>query len=72
MNSTVLNIRIDPKIKKEASELAQTLGLSLSALVNGSLRTFIRTKKIEFSTSTELTKLRKDVITEAEKYQNRK
>ncbi len=49
MSTTVLNIKIDPKVKTKAMKIAGDLGLSLSGVLNAYLREFIRTKTIHFS-----------------------
>ncbi|MDP3900472.1 MAG: type II toxin-antitoxin system RelB/DinJ family antitoxin [bacterium] len=49
MNSTVINIKTDPKIKKEAQKIASDLGLSLSGAINGFLKQLIRTKTVVFT-----------------------
>ncbi len=49
MKTAMLNIKIDPKVKKDASKIAEDLGFSLSAVVNASLRGLIREKSISFS-----------------------
>lgn len=36
----VINLKTDPKLKKEAQELADTLGISLSQVLNAALRRF--------------------------------
>jgi addiction module RelB/DinJ family antitoxin len=50
MNNAIINLNIDPKIKKEAMKTADEMGLTLSAAINGLLRKFITEKKLEFST----------------------
>lgn len=50
MKTAVINIKIEPKIKERAKKVAADLGLSLSALINGYLRNFIKTKTIYFGT----------------------
>jgi DNA-damage-inducible protein J len=49
MNSTVINIKTDVKIKKEAQKITADLGLSLSSAINGFLRQLIRDKSIAFT-----------------------
>ena len=49
MNTTVINIKTDPKIKKEAQKVAADLGLSLSGVINGFLKQFVRTKTVIFT-----------------------
>jgi addiction module RelB/DinJ family antitoxin len=46
MNTAVINIKIDPKLKKEAQALAASLGFSLSSLIVAYLKHFVRTKTI--------------------------
>ena len=46
----MLTIRTDKKVKHDAQKIAKTLGLSLSAVVNGYLKEFTRIKKVEFAT----------------------
>jgi len=46
---TVINIKTDKKIKNSAQKLAKDLGLSLSDVINASLRSFIRTREVYFS-----------------------
>ena len=46
---TVINIKTDKEVKKNAQELAQKLGLSLSDVINAALRNFIRTRGVYFS-----------------------
>ncbi len=47
--TTVINVKTSPKVKKAAQHLASELGLSLSAVVNGYLRQFVRDKEVYFS-----------------------
>lgn len=49
MNYEVISIKIDPLTKKQAQKLSDKLGLSLSAVLKGFLKQFIRTKTITFS-----------------------
>ncbi|HLP15698.1 MAG TPA: type II toxin-antitoxin system RelB/DinJ family antitoxin [Bacteroidota bacterium] len=54
MKTALIHVKTDPEIKKEAQEVANLLGLSLSSILNAYLRQFIRTKTLHLS-------LRKDV-----------
>lgn len=47
--TTVLNIKIDEKLKKEAQMAAKALGLPMSTVVAASLRDFVRTRSITIS-----------------------
>ena len=49
INTTVINIKTNPKIKKEAQKIAADLGLSLSGVINGFLKQFVQSKTITFS-----------------------
>lgn len=46
---TVINIKTNKEIKENAQKLAKELGLSLSDVLNASLRNFIRTREVYFS-----------------------
>jgi len=47
--TTVLNVKIDEKLKKEAQKAAKALGLPMSTVVAASLRDFVRTRSITIS-----------------------
>ncbi len=49
MNTAVINIKIEPEVKKKAKRVAEELGFNLSAVLNGYIRQFVRTKRIDFS-----------------------
>lgn len=49
MSYEVISIKVDPLTKKEARYTAEKLGLSLSAVIKGFLKQFIRNKTITFS-----------------------
>ena len=53
MNTQVITIKVDPATKREAQQTADVLGLSLSAVLKGFLKQFIRTKTITFSATNE-------------------
>lgn len=46
---TVINIKTDKEVKKDAQKIAGNLGLSLSAVINAYLKQFVRNKEIYFS-----------------------
>ena len=54
MNTAVVNIKIEPKLKKEAQKIAQEMGLSLSDLVKGYLREVTVTRTASFMPAEEL------------------
>lgn len=49
MNSTVINIKTEEGIKKEAQKIASDLGLSLSGVINGFLKQLVRDRTIMFT-----------------------
>ena len=49
INTAVINIKTDAKVKKEAQKIAADLGLSLSGVINGYLKQFVRTKTVLFT-----------------------
>lgn len=55
MAKTMINIKTDQEVKTNARKLAEELGLSLSDIINASLRNFIRTREIRISTVPHMT-----------------
>ncbi|HCM52120.1 TPA: hypothetical protein DIS56_03260 [Candidatus Saccharibacteria bacterium] len=47
--TTVLNVKIDDKLKKDAQEAAKAIGLPISTVVAAGLREFVRTRSITIS-----------------------
>lgn len=62
---TIINFKIEKEVKENAQELAKKLGVSLSDVLNASLRNFIKTRKVPVSYT--MTKELEDIIEEAEK-----
>lgn len=54
MNTAVINIRTQVSVKEELQKVAQELGLTVSALINGLIKQVIRTKKVEFNARPEI------------------
>lgn len=52
---TVIYIKADREVKENAAKTAKELGLSLSDIINASLRNFIRTREIIFSHTPQMT-----------------
>ena len=46
---TMLSIKIDKKMKEKAQEVAHTLGVSLNAVVNQTIKSFIADRQITFA-----------------------
>jgi len=51
---TVLNVKVDDKLKKEAQEAAKAVGLPISTIVSAGLRDFVRTRSITISDEPQL------------------
>jgi len=45
---TVINIKTDKDVKKNAQKVAEDLGFSLSAIINAYLRQFVRNREVYF------------------------
>ncbi len=67
MNTAVINIKTQPEVKAQAQRVAKDLGLSLSALINGFLKQFVKTKKVTFSLNEEPSEYLKKAIRQAKK-----
>ena len=53
MYTSVVNVKIDQKTKKQAQKVAEDLGFSLSALIKAYLKQLVRTKSVSFDISEE-------------------
>ncbi|HEC30729.1 MAG TPA: type II toxin-antitoxin system RelB/DinJ family antitoxin [Candidatus Yonathbacteria bacterium] len=51
---TVLNIKTDVEVKKQAQKIAKDIGLPLSTVVNAYLKEFIQDKRVTFSAEPKL------------------
>lgn len=51
---TVINIKTEKEVKQNAQKLAQSLGLSLSAVINAYLKQFVRNKAVNFSIAPQM------------------
>ena len=49
MNSAVINIKTDPKLKKELQGVAKELGLPVGTIINAYLRELVRERRVVFS-----------------------
>ena len=72
MDTTVINIRTQTRVKEQLQRLAEDLGLTVSGLINGLIKQVIRTKKVEFSVEEEIPSpyLIKALKESAEDYKN--
>ena len=53
--TTVIHIKADKEVKENAQKAAKDLGLTLTDVINASLRNFIRTREIVFSDIPQMT-----------------
>lgn len=67
MKTAMINIKTDAGVKRQAQELAEELGFSLSAIVTASLKQFVRTREVQFSAVHRMTPYLEGVIKEVEK-----
>ena len=67
MKTTMINIKTNKDVKKQAQKLAEELGFSLSALMTASLKQFVRTREVQFSVLPRMTPYLEGVIKEVEK-----
>ena len=47
MNTTVISVKVDKEVKNNAQEIAKSMGISLSTLVNSYLRQVVATRRVE-------------------------
>lgn len=52
---TTINIKTEKEIKENAQKIAKEMGISLSDVINASLRNFIRTREVYFSAVPRMT-----------------
>lgn len=63
----MISIKLDAKIKKEAQQAAEELGLTLSAIVNATLHEFARTRELHVGGSSHPTPYLERILKDAEK-----
>ncbi len=63
----IINIKTEKEVKENAQRLAKELGLSLSDVLNASLRNFIRTREVYFSHTPRMTEELENLIEKTEK-----
>lgn len=55
MNTAVINIKVEPIVKRKAKAVAEKIGISLSSLIHAYLKQLIATKSVSFSVPEEPT-----------------
>lgn len=66
MNTAVINIKTDSRLKEEAQKIAKDLGFSLSSLMNAYLRQLVKAKTVHFSLNEEPTPYMLNSLKESE------
>ena len=67
MNTAVINVKVDPNLKREAQGLAQEFGLSLSGIIVGFLKQMVRTREIRFRAKEEPSEWMRHALAESKK-----
>ncbi len=62
---TTTSIKLDEEVKEKAADLAAELGLSLSSVINASLKQFIKERRLTISLEPELNATSKKALREA-------
>lgn len=65
--NTVIHIKANKEVKEHAQKLAYELGLSLSDVINASLRNFIRTRELYFSHTPRMTPELEKLLSQVDK-----
>jgi len=63
---TIVHVKTDKRIKDDAQKLASELGLSLSDVVNASLRNFLKSREVTFSAVPQMTAELEELIGQVE------
>lgn len=64
---TQVNLKIDKDVKNNAQKRASEIGLSLSSVVNATLKQFARTGELQLSTTPKISKQLEELVLEARK-----
>lgn len=67
MQTAAIYIRTEPETKRQAQKVAKEIGMSLSGLVNASLKQIIKTKKLELYAKEEPSEYFKRTLAKARK-----
>jgi addiction module RelB/DinJ family antitoxin len=64
---TMISVKVDKKLKEQATKIVSELGFSLSAVINANLKKIVREKKIEYKIDSECNSELVKSVLEAEK-----
>lgn len=62
MNTAVINIKTDPKLKSELKIVAKELGLPVGTIINSYLRELVRERRVVFSAPPSLNQRTKRLL----------
>ncbi len=65
--NTVISVKVDREVKEAATEVAKSVGITLSALVNSYLRHVVATRRIELFAPEPMTPKLEKLIKEVER-----
>lgn len=66
MNTATISVKTDPETKKAVQAFAQSLGVTVSGLINAQLRQALKTRKVELTDTLEPTPYLKKIMREVE------
>ncbi|MBI1857174.1 hypothetical protein HYS01_02785 [Candidatus Saccharibacteria bacterium] len=67
MNTSVISIKTDPKTKKELQGFAESLGMTVSGLINAQVRQMLRDRKVVLTDTLEPTPYLENIMRQTEK-----
>ncbi|MEK7541592.1 MAG: hypothetical protein AAB533_01960 [Patescibacteria group bacterium] len=62
MNSAVINVKTDPKLKQDVKKVAQELGLPVGTILNAYMRDLVRERRVVFSVPPALNRRTKRLL----------
>ena len=67
MNTAIINVKTDPKLKQELKAVAKELGLSVGTIINAYVRELIRERRVVFSAPPALNQRTKSLLENIDK-----
>jgi addiction module RelB/DinJ family antitoxin len=64
--NTVISVKVNKELKEQAQEVAKSVGIPLSTLINAYLRQLVVTRRVDFSAPEEMTPEMEKLIAKAE------
>lgn len=62
---TVVSIKMDKKIKEQASKLAKEMGFTLSSVINATLYNFVKNRELHITEAPRMTPYLENIVAEA-------